>query len=110
MNVSQCAKTALCHVACASGTGVSLARIPIAWLGARLRELIATPAMRALRLRVGVIALGMLQEVEFARVQWLKKLSMQAIAGRDPVVATAYALSLIAFALMPASLKHDKSG
>jgi hypothetical protein len=62
----------------------------------------ATPPSPAVRLGVGWIALGLLLLTEFTMVLWLQGLSVaQSIANRDPVSGTAYALSLLLFALMP---------
>lgn len=54
------------------------------------------------RLAMGGTALGLLLLTEFSVVLWLRGLTIdEYLAGRDPVSATAYYLTLALFAVMP---------
>ena len=62
----------------------------------------ATPPSPAVRLGVGWLALVLLLLTELSFVPWLQGLTLgQALANRDPVAGTVYALSLVLFAIMP---------
>lgn len=62
----------------------------------------AVPLSRWAWLRVGALALGLLVCLEFTVVLWLQGLTIREfLAHRDPVAATAYAVSLVVFAVMP---------
>ncbi|MCE3004318.1 MAG: hypothetical protein LW860_16710 [Xanthomonadaceae bacterium] len=68
------------------------------WIGTRLR----VPHGAGPRLAIGAIALALLLVLEFGVVLALRGLTLEAyLATRDPVSGTAYALSLLAFALWP---------
>lgn len=55
------------------------------------------------RLALGCVALGLLLAAEFLVVLRLRGLGLsEYLASRDPVAGTAYALSLLLFAFMPA--------
>ena len=68
----------------------------------------ATPPSPAARLAIGLLALALLLLTEFSVLLWLQGLTIaQAIAHRDPVSGSAYALSLALFAAMPLLVAHN---
>lgn len=117
---------ALAYFAIAFAVGFGLGTLRVLWvapaLGERLAELAELPLMvlacalaarwTCARLRVpdgagprlamGALALALLLAVEFTVVLALRGLTLETyLASRDPVSGTAYALSLLAFALWP---------
>ncbi len=114
------------YFALAFGAGFLLGLARVLWLvprvGVRAAELIEMPVMLvvivfaarwvcrrfgvprdfASRLGMGLVALALLLAAEFSFVLWLRGLTIgEYIAGRDPVAGAAYAVMLLAFALMP---------
>ena len=108
------------------GAGFLLGPIRILWvvprLGTRVAELLEAPIMFVItimaarwivrrlavpstassRLSMGGIALGLMLIAEFTLVLWLRGLSIREyLAGRDPVAATAYYVTLGVFGVMP---------
>jgi hypothetical protein len=108
------------------GAGFLLGPIRILWvvprLGTRVAELLEAPIMFVItivaarwivrrlavpstassRLSMGGIALGLMLIAEFTFVLWLRGLSIREyLAGRDPVAATAYYVTLGVFGVMP---------
>lgn len=70
------------------------------WMSDRLR---LDAHSRMVRLGVGLVALSLLLAAELLLVLHLRGLSLaEYIASRDPVAGTAYGLSLLVFAAMPA--------
>jgi hypothetical protein len=68
------------------------------WVARRL-SLRFTPAVR---LGVGLVALGLLLSAELTGVLWLQGLTIRDyIASRDPVAGTVYIAMLAVFAVMP---------
>ncbi|HEV2493642.1 MAG TPA: hypothetical protein VG204_11305 [Terriglobia bacterium] len=119
-------KAATLYFALVFGTGFVLGTIRVLWivtrLGERTAELAESPVMLAVsflaarwvlrrlslpsapavRLGVGLIALGFLVAAELAVVFWLRRLTLaEYAASRDPVSGTVYLASLAAFAVMP---------
>jgi hypothetical protein len=119
-------KSTLMYFTLVFGTGFLLALIRIPLLvpkfGVRAAELMEMPIMLlviyfaarwivrrqtpppspAARFAIGLLALALLLCTEFSVVLWLQGLTIaQAIANRDPVSGSAYALSLALFAAMP---------
>lgn len=117
------------------GAGFALALIRVPFLvprfGARIAELIEMPIMLIViylaarwivrkqlapattvaRLATGCIALSLLLLTEFTVVLWLQGLTLrESIMNRDPVSGTAYALSLLIFALMPLWIARKTHG
>ena len=117
---------ALQYFACVFGAGFALGVIRVSLLvphlGARWAELLempfmaavvvaaarwivyrhALPARAGVRLGVGVAALALLMTAEVGLAILLQGASLRdVVANRDPVSGTAYALMLVAFALMP---------
>lgn len=110
------------------GVGFLLGVVRTLWLvprlGVRWAELVEIPTMllviylaarwtsdslglvvhsRMVRLGTGLVALFLLLAAEFLLVLQLRGLSVaEYIASRDPVAGTAYGLSLLVFAAMPA--------
>lgn len=126
-------KSALLYFALVFGSGFALGMIRVPWLvprfGARVAELIempvmlmityfaarwivkrpSAPATRGGRIAVGLLALGVVLMTEFSVVLWLQGITIRdALANRDPISGTAYALSLLVFALMPLILGHTR--
>ena len=108
------------------GAGFLLGPIRVLWvsprLGTRVAELLEAPIMFVItivaarwivrrlavpstassRLSMGGIALGLMLIAEFAFVLWLRGLSIREyLAGRDPVAATVYYVTLGVFGVMP---------
>lgn len=119
-------KTAAVYFGITFSAGFVLGFVRVGWiaprLGARTAELVEMPIMlvvmilaarRAVRglpaprtaprrLGAGVAALGFLLLAEVTLVLWLRGQTIsEYLAGRDPVTGTAYAVSLILFAVMP---------
>ncbi len=117
---------ALAYFAIAFAVGFGLGTLRVLWvapaLGERLAELAELPLMvlacalaarwicarlrvpdgAGPRLAMGALALALLLAVEFTVVLALRGLTLETyLASRDPVSGTAYALSLLAFALWP---------
>ncbi len=119
-------KAGTCYFALVFGAGFVLGSIRFLWVmphvGTRVAELLEMPIMLgvvyvaarwvvrrsavppsvAAWLMVGCLALGLLLGLEFTVVLWLQGLTIRkSMAHRDPVAATAYAVSLVVFAVMP---------
>jgi len=119
-------KAGLLYFALVFGAGFVLGPIRILWLvprlGTRMAELVEMPFMLvviifaarwtvqrlvlpptlAIRLPMGVLALGLLLMAEFILVLWLRGLTIdEYIATRDPVAGAVYLLMLGLFAMMP---------
>lgn len=82
------------------------------WLARRICRRLQVPSAAAPRFAVGALALLALLAVEFGLVLRLRGLGLdEYLAQRDPVSGTAYALSLLAFALAPWWVgRRDRSG
>jgi hypothetical protein len=66
------------------------------------------PSAPAMRLSVGLIALGFLLAAEFTLALWLQRLTIREyIASRDPVAGSVYAMMLAVFAVMPLLVAGD---
>ncbi len=117
---------AFVYFALVFAVGFALGVARVAWLapalGDRWAELLELPVMVAAsalaaratcgrlgvpsapgrRLSMGALALAMLLAVEFTVVLGLRDQTVaENLAGRDPVSGVAYALALLAFALLP---------
>lgn len=91
-----------------------LAEVPVMlvviFLAARLVARRAPGTRRAELLAVGVLALVILVVVEFALAYGLSgETPIEYIATRDPVSGSAYAVSLLIFAVMPALQARSRS-
>jgi hypothetical protein len=120
------------YFALAFGAGFVLGVLRVLWLvpmvGTRTAELIEMPVMLvvivfaarwvcrrfavpqdfASRLGMGLVALALLLAAEFSFVLWLRGLTIgEYIAGRDPVAGAAYAVMLLAFAVMPLLVRRN---
>lgn len=109
------------------GAGFVLGFVRVVWLvprvGTRVAELLEVPVMLAVivvtarwtvrrlrlppsnprRLRVGLIALGLILVTEISVVLWVQGVTLaQYVANRDPVAGTIYVVMLVVFAVMPA--------
>jgi hypothetical protein len=109
------------------GAGFAIGFVRVLWLvprlGTRVAELLEVPVMLVVivvtarwtvrrfrlpprmpgRVRVGLIALGLLLVTEIGVVLWLQGVTLaQYVANRDPVAGTIYVVMLVVFAAMPA--------
>jgi multisubunit Na+/H+ antiporter MnhF subunit len=109
------------------GAGFVLGFVRVVWLGPRLgtrvAELLEVPVMLVVivvtagwtvrrlrlppsipgRLRVGLIALGLMLVTELSVVLWRQGVTLaQYVANRDPVAGPIYVVMLVVFAVMPA--------
>lgn len=109
------------------GTGFVLGFVRVVWLlprlGRRMAELLEVPVMLVVivvtarwtvrrfrlparipaRLRVGLIALGLMLATEISVVLWLRSVTLaQCAAHGDRVAGTIYVVMLVVFAVMPA--------
>ena len=120
------AKAAAVYFVLVFGAGFALGTIRALWVvpafGTRTAELMESPVMLAItffaarwvvmrlslppapavRLGVGLVALGFLLTAEFTGVLWIRGLTLREyFAGRDPVSGTVYYILLAIFAGMP---------
>ena len=119
-------KASLLYFALVFGAGFILGPIRILWLipqvGERSAELMelpfmiavsylaarwivrrfSIPSIRSIRIRVGLMALGLMLISEISLGLWIRGISLNEIfTSRDPVSGTAYYLALALFAALP---------
>jgi hypothetical protein len=127
-------KAGVLYFAIVSGVGFLLGPIRILWavprVGARTAEVLEAPIMlvitivvawwitrrfavsrtRSSRLGMGVVALVLMLIAEFGFVLWLRGLSIRDyLAGRNPVAAAVYYVTLLLFGVMPLLVGRSRS-
>jgi hypothetical protein len=132
-NTTQIIKAGLAYFALVFGAGFMLGAVRVPFLvprlGERIAELIETPFMfvvvllsarfiarrfalpaaTSARLRVGLLALGLLLAAEVSLAIAIQDRSLgEYIASRDPVSGTVYLAMLVLFALMPLIIARAK--
>jgi hypothetical protein len=127
-------KAGLLYFAAVFGAGFVLGFVRVVWLvprvGTRVAELLEVPVMLVIivlaarwivrrfrlapsspgRLRVGLIALGLMLVTEMSVVLRLQGMTIeQYLATRDHLAGTVYVVMLVVFALMPALVHRARS-